>query len=353
MHAASAMDYAILLKPEPGPGGVSLARRPLRALMPDEALVRVCRAAICGTDLHILGWNAWVAQRYKPPFALGHEFSGIVIDTGPAVVDVHIGDKVAAETHLACGHCSQCAADRGHTCLNLRVFSRLDCGAFTEYAIVPAAMLRVLPAGLPHKYACLMEPLGIGVRAVQESQVGLGRLLVVGCGPIGLLTIAAAKASGVACIIAMDLAPHRLNLAKAVGADVLIDPRASDVEERWPEHASEAGVDAAVDTSGNQAGITAALAAVKPGGTVVLAGLPEAEISLDLSRHVILREVSIRGIYGRRLHTTWQDAIAMMPALMPALDHIVTHEFPLDRFDEAFATALSGKAGKVQFVMSD
>src|SRR5690606_23595101 len=156
------------MKEEPGPGGVSLARRHLRALGTDEVLVRINRAAICGTDLHIIGWNAWVAQRYTPPLALGHEFSGIVVDRGPDVTDVAIGDKVAAETHLACGHCSQCAADRGHTCLNLRVFSRLNCGAFTEFAIVPAAMLRVLPADLPHKYACLMEPLGIGVRAVAE-----------------------------------------------------------------------------------------------------------------------------------------------------------------------------------------
>ncbi|MDS1140080.1 zinc-binding dehydrogenase [Pusillimonas sp. SM2304] len=353
MSFSAALDYAILMKEAPGPGGVSMARRPLRPLRADDVLVRISRAAICGTDLHIIGWNAWAAKAYKPPFALGHEFSGIVLDRGPDAADIHIGDKVAAETHLACGHCSQCAADRGHTCLNLQVFSRLDCGAFAEFAVVPAPLLRVLPADLPHKYACLMEPLGIAVRAVQESQAEAGQLLVVGCGPIGLLAIAAAKAVGVACIIAMDLAPHRLELAKAVGADVLIDPRAQDADAQLRRNAQEGGVDAAVDTSGNQAGIGLALAAVKPGGNLVLAGLPEAAVSLDLSRHVILREVAIRGIYGRRLHTTWRDTIALLPALIPALDRIVTHEFPLDRFDEAFATAISGQAGKVQFVVND
>lgn len=348
------MGYPILMKERPMPGGVALAHRQLRSLAANEVLVRISRAAICGTDLHILGWNAWAAKSYKPPFALGHEFSGIVIDRGNEVHDIKPGDKVAAETHLPCGHCSQCAADRGHTCLNLRVFSRLDCGAFAEYAIVPSELLRVLPADLHHKYACLMEPLGIGVRAVRESQARSGQLLVVGCGPIGLLAIAAAKATGTTRIIATDLSHHRLRLAQSVGADTLIDSSANDANERLMNlNPNDGGVDAAIDTSGNQAGIASALAAIRPGGTLLLAGLPNGDIGLDLSRHVILREIAVRGIYGRHLRTTWQDTIDLLPALVPALDRIVTHEFPLHEYEAAFDIATSGQAGKVQFVIND
>lgn len=353
MNRSIQTNYAILIKEGPGPGRVALGHRKLRPLAADEVLVSINRAAICGTDLHIIGWNAWAAKSYTPPFALGHEFSGIVIDCGVGVEDISLGDKVAAETHLPCGHCSQCAADRGHTCLNLRVFSRLDCGAFAQFAVVPAGLLRVLPANLPHKYACLMEPLGIGVRAVQESRVAVGQLLVVGCGPIGLLAIAAAKASGVTSIVATDLSPQRLELARSIGADILIDPRQENAQALMSDNVNEGGVDAAIDTSGNQAGIETALAAIKPGGNLVLAGMPNAAVSLDLSRHVILREVTVRGIYGRRLRSTWQDTIGLLPALLPALDRIVTHEFPLDRYDEAFAMAISGQAGKVQFVIND
>lgn len=346
--------YPILMKDQPVPGGVVLTHRQLRPLASDEVLVQISRAAICGTDLHIIGWNAWAAKSYNPPFALGHEFSGIVIGRGDQVQEIALGDKVAAETHLPCGHCSQCATDRGHTCLNLRVFSRLDCGAFSEFAIIPAALLRVLPTDLPHKYACLMEPLGIGVRAVRESQVKTGQLLVVGCGPIGLLAIAAAKASGTSRVIAMDLSPCRRELATSIGADIVLDP----VQENTPSvlkslNTTEGGVDAAIDTSGNQAGIETALEAIKPGGTLLLAGMPNSTISLDLSRYVILREIVVRGIYGRHLRTTWDDTIALLPALIPALDKIVTHEFRLDEFDAAFAMATSGQAGKVQFVIND
>ena len=343
--------YVLLEKQRPGPGQVELTYRTQRPLAPDEVLVRIHRAAICGTDLHIIGWNDWAANSYAPPFALGHEFSGVVLDRGAAVHDIGLGDKVAAETHLPCGHCSQCAADRGHTCLNLRVFSRLDCGAFAEFAIVPAALLRVLPADLPHKYACLMEPLGIGVRAVQVAHAGQGQLVVVGCGPIGLLAVAAAKASGTGRIVAMDLSARRLDLARSIGADVLIDPRDPDAQAQLLASVAAGGADAAIDSSGTEAGIATALAAVKPGGNMVLAGLPSGKVSLDLSRHVILREVTLRGIYGRRLQSTWRETIAMLPALLPALDRIVTHEYSLAQYDEAFAMATSGEAGKVQFVV--
>lgn len=347
------MDYVVLTKTAPEPGGIVQGQRSLRPLGDDEVLVRIARAAVCGTDLHIINWNAWAAQRYHLPSALGHEFSGKVLEVGQAVSNLTQGDKVAAETHLACGHCDQCLSDRGHTCLNLQVFSRLDCGAFAEYAIVPAALLRVLPKDLPHKYGCLLEPLGIAVRAVRETQLNHGVLLVVGCGPIGLLAVAAAKAIGIAEILAMDLSPERLELAKAVGATQVINVREENPQTCLRQYQSKGGVDASIDTSGAQPGIAAALNAVKPGGTVILAGMPETEVSLDLTRNVILREVVLKGIYGRHLQETWHDAITLLPSLTTALDRIITHEFELEDFATAFDVASSGKAGKVQFVIND
>jgi threonine 3-dehydrogenase len=342
-------EYKVLVKAEPGPGGMALVPRTLRALDADEALVRIHHAAICGTDLHIVQWNAWAAKSYKPPLALGHELSGVVVAKGSSVREISVGDKVAVETHLECGECAQCRIGRGHTCLNLRVFSRLDRGAFAEYAIVPAAMLRALPRDLPHRQACLMEPLGIAVRAVTETRVGAGNLLVVGCGPIGLLAVAAAKALGVGTVLAADLSAARRQLALAMGADAAVDPRGPEYEVEAARVASSGGFDASIDSSGSPAGIAAALAAVRPGGSLVMVGMPPEPVSLDLARHVILREVQVRGTYGRLLRETWAQVTQLLPRLSAALDRIVTHEFALEDYETAFRVASSGDAGKVLF----
>ena len=346
---AGASGYSLLLKQSAGAGGVAMASRPLRDPGPEEVLVRVRRAAICGTDLHILNWNDWAARSYRLPMALGHEFSGEVVRIGSAVRGFAAGDRVCAETHLACGHCAQCRMGRGHTCLNLRVFTSLDEGAFGQYTMVPAPLLRRLPAQLAHRHGCLLEPLGIAARAVMQGDVAGGTLWVSGCGPVGLLAIAAAKAIGVRWIAATDLSGPRRALAVEIGASCVFDPRDGDLRTAAGAEAPDGGVDAVVEASGAAVAIHAALETARPGGTVVLAGLPSAPVELDLARHVILREVVLRGIYGRELDRTWREVEALLPRLGDALDRIVTHEYELEDFDEAFATALSGNAGKVQF----
>jgi threonine 3-dehydrogenase len=342
-------DYALLLKTQPATTGVQMATRVLEQPAPHEALVRVHRAAICGTDLHILRWNDWAARTYRLPMALGHEFSGEIVAMGRDVQGLAIGDKVCAETHLACGECAQCRMGRGHTCLKLQVFTRLDQGAFGQYTRAPAQLLRKLPEGLSHRHGCLMEPLGIAVRAVEQAQAVGGSLLVSGCGPIGLLAIAAARAMGVSLVAATDLSRARRELALSLGARWVFDPREQDLQGIAGGELPDGGLDAVVEASGAPSAIRMALEQVRPGGTVVLAGLPAGAVELDLARHVILREVVLRGIYGRELETTWRLVRELLPQLGDALDRIVTHEYDLADFDRAFQTALSGNAGKVQF----
>jgi threonine 3-dehydrogenase len=341
--------YSLLLKEAPGRGGVALATRAMPKPRAGEALVRVRYAAICGTDLHILQWNDWAARSYRLPMALGHEFSGEVVAVGAGTTGLAAGDRVCAETHLACGECAQCRIGRGHTCLRLQVFTRLDQGAFTQYTLVPGQLLHKLPAGLPHRHGCLLEPLGIAVRAVTEAHAAGGSLLVSGCGPIGLLAIAAARALGVATIAATDLSAARRQMARELGARRVFDPREQALPDVAGTEFPEGGLDAVVEASGAASAIRSALEVVRPGGTVVLAGLPAAPVELDLARHVILREVVLRGIYGRELEATWRQVEELLPRLGAALDRIVTHEYALQDFEEAFATALSGDAGKVQF----
>ncbi len=338
----------VVIMAEPRPDAIDMVLRDLPALQPGEALVKIRQAGICGTDLHVVGWNAWAARAYTPPFALGHEFCGEIVDLREGA-PFRAGDRVTAETHLACGHCAQCRSGRGHTCENLTTFSRLDRGAFADYSVVPVRLLRKVGAEVTDETGAILEPLGISIRAVREVGCEGKHVLVSGCGPIGLMALAAARHFGAASLLASDPVAERRGLALRMGALAVIDPLNEDATARVHTHLP-AGVDLAIETSGAPAAIQAALRATTRGGSVVLAGLPEREVPIDLTGQVVLREVGLRGIYGRLLDRTWLD---MERALATGLDvsPVLTHRFELEDFRTAISTAKSATAGKVLFAL--
>lgn len=329
---------------------VELVNRALPAVGPGEALVEIRTAGICGTDLHIIGWNGWARSGYRPPVALGHEFCGEIVEIGDRVEGFRVGDRVVAETHLACGHCRQCRMNRRHTCENLTVFSRLGRGGFADLTIVPAALLRRVPDSVSDAIATLMEPLGVAVRAAMMADLRAASVFVTGSGPIGLMTVAAARALGARRIVVSDLSESRLSLARRMGATETHNPTDMESPARGflpPDF------DVAIDTSGSAAAIRSAMASVRSGGDLILAGMPEGDIALDLTRHVILREVALRGIYGRLIDETWLQAEALLARADFDLAPILTHAYRLEEFGEAIAAARSGNAGKVRFVMKE
>jgi threonine 3-dehydrogenase len=342
----------VLVLTRPEAGAVELVSRPLAALGPTDVAVRVTTAGICGTDLHIIGWNAWAAGAYQPPIALGHEFCGTVMAVGSEVHRFAAGDRVVAETHLACGHCRQCRMNRRHICENLKVFSRLGQGGFAEKTVVPSALLRHVPDGVSDGLATLMEPLGVAVRAAMIADLRGASVYIAGCGPIGLLTVAAAKAYGARKIIVSDLSPARTALAIRMGAEAVIKADGEDFLERIKVETGGTGVDVAIDTTGVARAIETALAATTTGGRLVLTGIPSGPISLDLGRHVVLREVAINGLYGRLLDETWLQVEALLTRSDVDLAPILTHTFRLEDFERAFEIARNGASGKVRFVMN-
>jgi threonine 3-dehydrogenase len=304
-----------------------------------EVLIAIHSASICGTDLHLYKWNEWARKSYTPPFPMGHEFGGTVTAIGPEVAHIRIGDRVTAETHLACGHCHQCRINRRHTCENLKLFSRMGLGCFSSHTIVPEAMLRRLPDDVPMDLATLMEPFGIAVRAVSEASVSGADLLILGAGPIGLLCVVAARALGANRIFVTDLSDYRQRLASSLGAD----------EAGAPElvEAMTVRADAVIDTTGSAAAVSSALEVLHRGGRLIFASLPEQPLSIDVTRHVVLREIAIGGVYGRRLDETWIAAERLMSRHAETLRQVVTHRLPLADYRAAFALAESGQAGKV------
>jgi threonine 3-dehydrogenase len=331
-RAAAGAELREVPVPEPGPG---------------ELLVRVEAASLCGTDLHIYRWDEWAQHRLAGglPRIFGHEMAGRVVKHGPGVSRaIPLGTQVAVETHLVDGTCYQCRTDREHACANMRIVGVDINGAFAEYIALPA--YNAWPSdGLAPEIAAIMEPMGNAVHAAFVEEVAGQTVAVLGCGPIGLMSVAIVNLAGAARIFATDVNPERLEMARAMGADVLIDAR-GDVVDEIRRATGGVGVDVVLEMSGAEAAIRQGFEAVTNGGRVSLLGIPSRPITLDLAEEVIFKGLRVYGIVGRKMFETWYRTQALLAQGLD-VSSIVTHRIPLARFDEAFELLAGGHAGKV------
>src|ERR1700676_1233327 len=206
--------------------GLSFEKATVPAIGPTDVLVRVRTASICGTDLHIFGWDRWSQGRTKPPGTLGDEFCGVVERVGEEVRAVGAGDFVSAEMHVNCGHCRQCRIGEAHVCQNLKIIGIDQDGAFAEFVKIPASNIIELDASIPEHYGAILDPLGNAVHAVLAGPIAGMTVLVTGCGPIGLMSIVVAKACGSSTVFASEVNQSRREMALRMGADLVIDPSA-------------------------------------------------------------------------------------------------------------------------------
>ncbi|HLK34817.1 MAG TPA: alcohol dehydrogenase catalytic domain-containing protein, partial [Terriglobales bacterium] len=212
--------------------GLAMESVSVPATGPTDVLVRVKAASICGTDLHIYGWDRWSQGRIKPPVTLGHEFCGVVERAGDEVTAVKPGDFVSAEMHVNCGHCHQCRLGQAHICQNLRIIGIDQDGAFAEYVKIPASNIIRLDPAIPERYGAILDPLGNAVHTVLAGEIAGQTVLVTGCGPIGLMSIAVAKACGSSTVFATETNAQRRAMAERMGADVVVNPAAEDAVKR-------------------------------------------------------------------------------------------------------------------------
>ena len=332
--------------------GFSLEQRPVQEPKGDEVLVKTRYAAICGSDIKIFKWVPW-CEHVVPalPFVPGHECSGTVAGTGPDVKKIREGDVVAAETHVPCGTCWQCTHDRKHTCLNMELFGHTIDGCFSEYFIIPESAVRRLPDGFPERAGCLLEPLGIPLRAVLRANVKNDTLVVIGCGPIGQLAIGAARMQGAGRIFALDTNEKRLELAHRMGATDVLDPSKEKVSDYILSSTDGNGAGAVIEASGSANALMDALGYVRVGGNIFTIGHPAKELCIDVSPQVVLREVQITGLFGRRIWDTWDRAEKAVLSGSMDVEAIVTHTFSLKDHEEAFRIAESGEGCKIVFDM--
>jgi threonine 3-dehydrogenase len=344
MTATATRTMRALAKTRPEPGA-ELIERPIPNPGPGEVLLRMEAASICGTDTHLYNWDPWARENLKPPIILGHELAGRVAASGAGVDRVRDGDLVGVESHIVDWTCSQCRSGNAHLCRNLKIIGAHVDGGFAEYVVIPQANA-IESNGLEPAVVALQEPMGNAVHAVFVEPIEGRTVAVTGCGPIGLCTVAIAKAAGAALVVASDVEPYRLEIARHMGADLLLDARQPDMAERALEATGGDGLDVVLEMSGSAAAMQSALAIVTRGGRISLLGIFSRPVEMDLSDLVIQKGLRIYGIYGRRIYDTWERTQALLRAGLDVTP-IITHRLDLADWERGFALLASRHAGKV------
>lgn len=319
--------------------GVIIKDIPIPKPQKGELLVKVKAASICGTDVGIYDWTPWVARKLKPPIVIGHEVVGEVLEiNGENPKGLQKGDLVSSETHIFCGHCYQCKIGNEHICEAVKFFGYERNGGFAQYATIPIRTSWKNDPRLPIEVMSAQEPFGNAVHAVDKAKVNGKEVLIIGLGPVGICAVAVAKAYGASKVLAVDPVEYRRDLGTKMGAD--------EVWDRLPDKYINK-MDVVLEMSGHELGVKAAFDAARIAGTLMVFGIPKKEVSLDLGKYFIDKELTVMGIFGRRIWDTWEKVSELLTTGKVDLTKIITHKFPLSEFEEAMRVMKSGQSGKI------
>jgi threonine 3-dehydrogenase len=335
-----------VVKAERAPG-IELREVAVPAPGPGEVLVRVQAASVCGTDLHIFEWDPWAQWRIHPPLIPGHEFAGAVAALGRGVTTVKEGDLVSAEMHVVCGKCVQCRTGQAHICQTVRILGVDADGAFASYALIPESNIWKLSSSVPVEHGSLLDPLGNAVHSVLAGPVAAQTVAVTGCGAIGLFSISLAKACGATRVFAIEVNARRRGVARAMGADLVLDPAADNVQEQIMDATGGMGVDVLLEMSGNPAATHLGFALLRKGGRASLLGIPSKPYEMDIARDIIFKGATVHGINGRKMYETWYQMEALLASGKLNLEPVITHRLKLSEFHKAMELLQTGEAIKV------
>src|SRR6476660_830724 len=335
-----------VVKPESAPGA-DVRQMPVPQIGPDDVLVKVKVASVCGTDLHIYNWDQWAQNRIKPPLIPGHEFCGDVAAVGREVTAVKEGDFVSAEMHVNCGKCYQCRTGDAHICQHVKIIGVDSDGAFAEYVVIPESNIWKIDPAIPEEYASLLDPLGNAVHTVLSGEIAAKTVAVTGCGPIGLFAIAVAKAVGATSVFAIEVNEHRARIAREMQADYVLNPAKEDVDAIIMEKTGGLGVDVVLEMAGHPDSIRTAFDIVRRGGRISLLGLTSKPISLNFSEDIIFKGITVQGINGRRMYQTWYQMTALLKAGKLDLHPAITDRIAMKDFSSAMERLKTGEASKI------
>jgi threonine 3-dehydrogenase len=347
------MKAVVKAKPEPG---LWLEEVPVPTVRGDDVLIRVLKASICGTDVHIYNWDAWAQKTIPVPMTIGHEFVGLVDAVGDHVKGFARGDLVVGEGHITCGHCRNCLAGRRHLCPNTQGVGVNRPGAWAEFVAIPQDNCWHADLSIPLDVLSCFDPLGNAVHTALSFDLVGEDVLITGAGPIGCMAIPICKRAGSRHVVITDVNPYRLDLARKMGADLALDVRTEKVTDAMDKLLMKEGFDIALEMSGNPKAFTDILPNMFHGGKIALLGIMSASRTDSSSGEpgtaaidwntVVFSALTLRGIYGREMYETWYKMTVMLESGLD-ITPVITHRFPYTEFEKGFEAMRTGQSGKV------
>jgi threonine 3-dehydrogenase len=332
-----------LVKPAAAPG-LEIREVPVPVAGAGEVLIQLEKTAICGTDLHIYQWDEWSQRTIRPPLILGHEFVGRIVALGEGVKGYSEGQRVSAEGHVVCGVCRNCRAGKPHLCPHTEGIGVNRDGGFAEYVVVPATNLWPIPDEIPSELAAFFDPFGNAAHCALQFDLVGEDVLITGAGPIGIIAAGIARHVGARHVVISDVNDYRLKLAEEMGATRTINVQREKLTDVLGELDID-GFDIGMEMSGNPHAFRDMLTCMYHGGKVALLGLLPKDAGINWDQ-VIFKGLEMHGIYGRRMYETWYKMTQMVLTGFP-LEKALTHQIPIDDFEQGFELMASGQCGKV------
>ena len=333
-----------LAKTEAAPG-LTLIDVPEPTLGRRDVLIKVERTGICGTDLHIYKWDDWAQATIPVPLTVGHEFVGRIVELGPDVDFLKVGDRVSGEGHVICGRCRNCLAGRRHFCKDTKGVGVNYPGAFAEFLALPATNVWKLAPEISDDVAAILDPFGNATHTALTFPLLGEDVLITGAGPIGCMAASIARHAGARHIVVTDINPGRLELARTLGATRTVDVSRESLKDVQAELRMTEGFDVGLEMSGNARAFNDLINSMRTAGQIALLGIPETGTTIDWNK-VIFKSLTIQGIYGRKMYDTWYQMTSMIQSGLD-ISPVITHRFHFTDFEKGFTAMKEGSCGKV------
>ncbi|WP_422388332.1 L-threonine 3-dehydrogenase [Brevundimonas olei] len=333
--------------------GLELIDAPIPVAGDEDVLIKVHRTAVCGTDIHIWNWDEWSQKNVPVPMITGHEFAGEIVAIGKDVDRrLKVGQRVSAEGHVIDLNSEAARAGHFHLDPDTRGIGVNRQGAFAEYVVAPAFNVIELPDEVPYEIGSILDPFGNAVHTAQQFDLLGEDVIVTGAGPIGMMAAAVARHAGARTVVLTDINDFRLELAQKVAPGIrAVNTTKEDLRDVMHELGLKVGFDVALEMSGSPIAFKQCVDTLIMGGGMAMLGIPSRPMETDWGA-IILKALTIKGVYGREMFTTWRKMLGLLKAGLD-LSPLITHQMPYQDFEGGFEAMKSGKSGKVVLNWAD
>ncbi|VAW22770.1 L-threonine 3-dehydrogenase [hydrothermal vent metagenome] len=325
--------------------GLWMQSEPVPEIGADDVLIKINKTGICGTDIHIWNWDKWSQKNVPVPLITGHEFAGEIVELGKNVTDLSLGQRVSGEGHLIGRHSRASRSGRFHLDPKTRGIGVNEPGAFAQYLRLPAFNVVVLPDDISDDIGAILDPLGNAVHTALSFDLVGEDVLITGAGPIGIMAAAVAKHIGARHVVITDINQDRLDLACQVADVIGVNVGNTDLKQVAADLGLVEGFDVGLEMSGSQVALDQMTSLMVTGGRIAMLGIAPGKSAVDWSS-IVLKSITIKGVYGREIFETWYKMLAMVQNGLD-VSAVITHRFAVDDFEAGFAAMKTGSSGKV------